>query len=56
MLVNNSGFAINLFALFLYSYEKGIPATIKAIKDELAEGATDKPKLVLPPSVKGIEA
>jgi hypothetical protein len=33
----------------------GIPATIKAIKDELAEGATDKPKLVLPPQVKGIE-
>ena len=56
MLVNNSGFAINLFALFLYSYEKGIPATIKAIKAELAEGATDKPKLVLPPSVKGIGA
>jgi hypothetical protein len=45
----------HLFALALYSYEKGIPATIKAIKDELAEGATDKPKLVLPPEVKGIE-
>ena len=45
----------HLFALALYSYEKGIPATIKAIKAELAEGATDKPKLVLPPSVKGIE-
>jgi hypothetical protein len=40
----------HLFALALYSYEKGIPATIKAIKDELAEGATDKPKLVLPAS------
>ena len=46
----------HLFALALYSYEKGIPATIKAIKDELKEGATDKPKLVLPPSVKGIES
>ena len=46
----------HLFALALYSYEKGIPATIKAIKDELKEGAGDKPKLVLPPSVKGIEA
>ena len=45
----------HLFALALYSYEKGIPATIKAIKDELKEGAEDKPKLVLPPSVKGIE-
>jgi hypothetical protein len=42
----------HLFALSLYSYEKGVPATIKAIKDELAEGATDKPKLVLPPEVK----
>ena len=45
----------HLFALALYSYEKGIPATIKAIKDELKEGQGDKPKLVLPPSVKGIE-
>ena len=45
----------HLFALALYSYEKGIPATIKAIKDELKEGAGDKPKLVLPPQVKGIE-
>ena len=46
----------HLFALALYSYEKGIPATIKAIKDELKEGAGDKPKLVLPPSVKGIKS
>ena len=45
----------HLFALALYSYEKGIPATIKAIKDELKEGTGDKPKLLLPPSVKGIE-
>ena len=45
----------HLFALALYSYEKGIPATIKAIKDELKEGQGDKPKLVLPPNVKGIE-
>ena len=34
-----------LFALALYSYEKGIPATIEAIKNELQEGATDKPQL-----------
>ena len=46
----------HLFALALYSYEKGIPATIKAIKDELKEGEGDKPKLVLPAGVKGIEA
>jgi hypothetical protein len=39
----------HLFALALYSYEKGIPATIKAIKDELAEGVKDKPKLITPP-------
>jgi hypothetical protein len=34
----------HLFALGLYSYEKGIPATIEAIKNELKEGAADKPK------------
>ena len=39
----------HLFALGLYSYENGIPATIKAIQDELKEGATDKPILQLPP-------
>jgi hypothetical protein len=38
----------HLCALGLYSYENGIPATIKAIQDELKEGATDKPKLELP--------
>ena len=41
----------HLFAMGLYSYENGIPATIKAIQDELKEGTTDKPKLELPPSV-----
>ena len=45
----------HLFALALHSYEKGIPETIKAIKDELKEGEGDKPKLVLPSSVKEIE-
>ena len=40
----------HLFAMGLYSYENGIPATIKAIQDELKEGATDKPMLELPPS------
>ena len=53
---SDDGYAFaHLFALALYSYENGIPATIKAIKDELKEGQGDKPKLVLPPSVKGIE-
>ena len=41
----------HLFALGLYSYENGIPATIQAIQNELKEGTTDKPKLELPPSV-----
>jgi hypothetical protein len=41
----------HLFALGLHSYENGIPATIKAIKDELKEGTTDKPMLQLPPNL-----
>jgi hypothetical protein len=41
----------HLFAMGLYSYENGIPATIKAIQDELKEGTTDKPMLELPPSL-----
>jgi hypothetical protein len=40
------GYAFShLFALALYSYENGIPATIKAIKKELEEGAAGKPQL-----------
>ena len=41
----------HLFAMGLYSYENGIPATIKAIQDELKEGTTDKPMLELPPGL-----
>jgi hypothetical protein len=41
----------HLFAMGLYSYENGIPATIKAIQDELKEGTTDKPILQLPPNL-----
>jgi hypothetical protein len=45
------GYAFShLFALGLYSYENGIPATIEAIQNELKEGTTDKPKLELPPT------
>ena len=45
------GYAFShLFALALYSYENGIPATIDAIKNELKVGAADKPQLVLPPT------
>ena len=39
-----------LLALALYAYEKGLPATIKAIKAEIKEIENDKPKLILPPS------
>lgn len=46
---NEDGIAFGrLFALALYSYEKGIPATIKAIKEELKEIESKKPKLILP--------
>jgi hypothetical protein len=46
------GYAFShLFALGLYSYENGIPATIQAIQNELKEGATDKPMLELPPNL-----
>ncbi len=44
-------FFAHLFAMGLYSYENGIPATIKAIQDELKEGTTDKPMLQLPPNL-----
>jgi hypothetical protein len=40
----------HLFAMGLYSFENGIPATIEAIQNELKEGATDKPMLELPAS------
>jgi hypothetical protein len=50
------GYAFShLFALALYSYENGIPATIDAIKNELNEGTADKPQLVLPPSPKELK-
>jgi hypothetical protein len=50
------GYAFShLFALALYSYENGIPATIEAIKNELKEGTADKPQLVLPPSPKELK-
>jgi hypothetical protein len=46
---NEDGIAFGrLFALALYSYENGIPATIKAIKEEIKEVEGKKPKLELP--------
>ena len=46
----NDGIAFSrLLALSLYAYEKGIPATIKAIKGELKDAEASKPKLILPP-------
>ena len=41
-----------IFALALYAYEKGVPATIKAIKAELKESESNKPKLILPSATK----
>ena len=48
---NEDGYAFaHLFALALYSYENGIPETVKNIKSELKESEGKKPKLVLPAS------
>jgi len=53
---NQDGYAFaHLFALALHAYEKGVPATIKAINSEIKEGASGKPKLLLPTDVKGIK-
>ena len=55
---NEDGIAFSrLLALALYSYENGIPATIKEIKSAIKEIETQKPKLLLPPAKsKEIEA
>jgi hypothetical protein len=45
----------HLFALALYTYENGLPETIKNIKNELAENNQEKPKLVLQDVKKEIE-
>ena len=53
---NEDGYAFaHLFALALHAYEKGVPATIKAINSEIKEGASGKTKLLLPTDVKGIK-
>jgi len=44
-----------LFALALYTYENGLPETIKNIKSELAENNQERPKLVLQDVKKEIE-
>ena len=41
-----------IFALALYAYEKDVPATIKAIKEEIKESESNKPKLILPSATK----
>ena len=46
----------HLFALALYTYENGLPETIKNIKSELAENNQERPKLLLPEVKKEIEA
>ena len=45
----------HLFALALYTYENGLPGTIKNIKSELAENNQERPKLVLPEVKKEIQ-
>ena len=46
---NEDGIAFSrLLALALYSYENGIPATIKEIKSAIKEIEIQKPKLILP--------
>ena len=45
----------HLFALALYTYENGLPETIKNIKSELKESEGKKPKLVLASKPKEIK-
>ena len=53
---NEDGYAFaHLFALALYTYENGLPETIKNIKSELKESEEKKPKLVLASVTKGIK-
>jgi hypothetical protein len=44
-----------LFALALYSYENGIPETIKEIKSEITRRNKEKPRLELASETKGIK-
>ena len=43
---------LRLFALALFAYENGIPATIKEINSEITGCNKEKPKLVLTDSAK----
>ena len=53
---NEDGYAFaHLFALALYTYENGLPETIKNIKSELKESEGKKPKLVLASMTKEIK-
>ena len=53
---NEDGYAFaHLFALALYTYENGLPETIKNIKSELKTSEEKKPKLVLPAMAKEIK-
>ena len=53
---DEDGYAFaHLFALALYTYENGLPETIKNIKSELKTSEEKKPKLVLPAMAKEIK-
>jgi len=45
----------HLFALALYTYENGLPETIKNIKSELKDSEAKRPRLALPSAPKKID-
>ncbi len=45
-----------LFAMALYSFEEGVPATVKAIKEEIKQSAERKPVLLIESAPKQIKA
>jgi hypothetical protein len=44
---SDAQFFSRIFAMALYAYENGIPATIKTIKNEIQQLAVEKPMLVI---------
>jgi hypothetical protein len=44
---SDAQFFSRIFAMALYAYEEGIPATVKTIKNEIQQLAAEKPVLEL---------